>query len=407
MKKQKKSDSMKVLILNCGSSSVKYKLVDMPERTILAKGLVDKIGLKGAAIKHKRNNEAEVVFDGEILDHQAGIEYLLGILVSKKHGSIKDLGEIEAVGHRVVHGGEDFSGSVVISDEVVKSLVKNIDLAPLHNPPNLEGIYAIKHLLPDVPQTGVFDTAFHQTMPAYSYMYGIPYSLYEKYRIRRYGFHGTSHKYVASRACELLKKEPENTKVITCHLGNGSSIAAIMNGKSADTSMGMTPIEGLIMGTRCGDLDVGALLHIAKKEQLSLSNLNKLVNKHSGVLGVSGISSDMRELEDQANKNSQRSKLALDMFNYRIKKYIGAYAAAMNGVDVIVFTGGIGENSSFTRKEVCNGFGFIGLEIDEKVNAATRSKEVVISTPGSKVAVIVIPTDEEMMIAHDTYELLK
>ena len=310
---------MKIIVLNCGSSSIKYQLFDMPSAEVLAKGLVEKIGLKGSLIKHKRNDGAEVKLEGEILDHQAGIEYVLGIMVSEKYGSVKSLDEIDAVGHRVVHGGEFFKGSVYITDDVIKALIQCIDLAPLHNPPNLEGINSITKLLPNVPQVGVFDTAFHQTMPEPSYLYGIPYSLYEKHKIRRYGFHGSSHKFVSLRAAEMVGKNYEDLKIITCHLGNGASLCAIKNGKSFDTSMGMTPIEGLMMGTRCGDIDAGALLHIINSEEIDVTIANVLINKHSGVLGISGVSSDMRDVEDAAKEGNKRAQLALDMFYYRIK----------------------------------------------------------------------------------------
>ncbi|MDY0076212.1 MAG: acetate kinase [Bacteroidales bacterium] len=398
---------MKVIVLNCGSSSIKYQLFEMPSKNVLAKGLVDKIGLKGSAIKHKRSDGVEAKLEGEILDHQAGIQYLLGILVSEKYGSIKDIEEIDAVGHRVVHAGEKFSGSVYITEEVIDALEECVDLAPLHNPPNLKGIYAMKELLPEVPQVGVFDTAFHQTMPPEAYLYGIPYSLYEKYKIRRYGFHGTSHKYVSKRACEILELDYEKQKIVTCHLGNGASMAAIKGGKSVDTSMGMTPIEGLIMGTRCGDLDVGALLYIADKEETSIQNTSTLVNKFSGMIGISGVSSDMRDIQAAADKGNERAKTALEMYQYRVKKYIGAYAAAMGGVDVIVFAGGIGENDTLTRTRSLEGLEFLGLEVDREKSLNSRAKEEVISTPESRVKIIVVPTDEELMIAADTYEIVE
>ncbi len=397
---------MKVIVLNCGSSSIKYQLFEMPQKEVLAKGLVDKIGLKGASIKHKRNDGKELRVEGEILDHQSGIEYLLGILVDKEYGSLANLEEINAVGHRVVHGGEEFSGSVAITDDVIEALEKSSDLAPLHNPPNLKGIYAMKQLLPGVPQAGVFDTAFHQTMPEYSYLYGIPYSLYEKHKIRRYGFHGTSHKYVSARACEILGDDISTKKIVTCHLGNGASMTAINEGKSMDTSMGMTPIEGVMMGTRCGDLDVGALFHIMNKEDLNVKIANTLVNKFSGVLGVSGISSDMRDVELAAEDGHHRAAVAYKMYAYRVKKYVGAYAAAMGGVDIIVFTGGIGENDSVTRANVMEGLEFLGVDFDFEKNKGLRGKEVVLSKPGSKVKVLVVPTNEEMMIASDTYEIV-
>jgi len=397
---------MKIIILNCGSSSIKYQLINMPEAEIIAKGLVDKIGLKGSGINHKRNDGKELKIQGEILDHQSGIEYVLGILISKEYGSLEKLEELDAVGHRVVHGGEDFSGSVIISDKVIKALEKNIDLAPLHNPPNLEGIYAMQKLLPDVPQVGVFDTAFHQTMPEHSYLYAIPYSLYEKHKIRRYGFHGTSHKYVSLKAAEILGKNMADLKIITCHLGNGASLAAIVNGESMDTSMGMTPTEGLMMGTRSGDVDPGALLYIAKKEHLSIANTSTLINKHSGVLGISAVSSDMRELEEAADeKNDKRAKLALDMYHYRVIKYIGAYAAAMGGVDLIIFTGGIGEKGDQTRAEICGNLEFLGVDFDNETNKGLKGKEAIITKKGSKVTVMVVPTNEELMIAKDTYDI--
>ncbi len=396
---------MKILVLNCGSSSIKYQLFDMKLNNVIAKGLVDKIGLKGSAIKHKRTGDSEVKLEGEILDHQQGIEYLLGILTSSKYGSIENINDINAVGHRVVHGAEDFSGSVKITDEVIEALEKASDLAPLHNPPNLKGIYAMKQLLPDVPQIGVFDTAFHQTMPEHSYLYAIPYVLYEKYKIRRYGFHGTSHKYVSAKACEILDVDIKKQKIITCHLGNGSSVAAIENGKSIDTSMGMTPTEGLMMGTRTGDLDPGALLYMASKEDTSIKYTSTLINKFSGLIGVSGVSSDMRDLEEAANNGNVRAALALDMFAYRVKKYIGAYAAALGGVDILVFTGGIGERDPETRKKILNNMEFLGIKTNPD-NLNIKGEEAILSSNDSKVTVMVVPTDEELMIARDTYEIV-
>lgn len=378
----------------------------MPENEVIAKGLVDKIGLKGASIKHKRDDGKEMRAEGEILDHQSGIEYLLGVLIDKEYGSLETLDEIQAVGHRVVHGAEEFSGSVAITEEVIEALEKSSELAPLHNPPNLKGIYAMQQLLPGVPQAGVFDTAFHQTMPEHSFLYGIPYSLYEKHKIRRYGFHGTSHKYVSARACEILGENIAEKKIVTCHLGNGASMTAIKYGKSIDTSMGMTPIEGVMMGTRCGDLDVGALFHIMNKEDLNLKVANTLVNKFSGVLGVSGLSSDMRDCEIAAEEGNHRAALAYKMYAYRVKKYIGAYAAVMGGVDTIVFTGGIGENDSVTRANVIEGLEFLGVDFDFDKNKGVRGKEVILSKPDSKVKVLVVPTNEEMMIAKDTYEIV-
>ncbi|MDZ7741976.1 MAG: acetate kinase [Bacteroidota bacterium] len=398
---------MKILVLNCGSSSIKYQLFNIENEELLAKGLVEKIGLNGSSLRNKRSDGDEIRLEGEILDHQQGIEYLLGVLTSEEHGSIKSLDEINAVGHRVVHGGEKFNSSVRITGEVIKKMEECIDLAPLHNPPNLKGIYSMKALLPNVPQVGVFDTAFHQSMPEYSYMYAIPYALYKKYGLRRYGFHGTSHRYVSRRACEILGVDYGNQKIITCHLGNGSSIAAIKNGKSLDTSMGLTPVEGLMMGTRTGDLDLGVLLYIMDKEEIGTGVANTLINKHSGVLGVSGVSPDMREIENAAAEGHERAKLALDMFHYRIRKYIGAYAAAMGGVDILVFTGGIGENGQETREAIMTDFGYLGLTFDQKKNHCTRGKEEILSDESSKVKALVVPTNEELVIARDTYEIVK
>ncbi len=397
---------MKIIVLNCGSSSIKYELLNMPSKEVLAKGLVEKIGLRGSAIKHSRNDGLEKKITGEILDHQQGIEYLLGILISKEYGSLKNMEEISAVGHRVVHGAEEFSGSVLITKEVIGALERSSELAPLHNPPNLKGIYAMQQLLPNVPQVGVFDTAFHQTMPPHVFLYGIPYVLYEKYKIRRYGFHGTSHNYVSHRACEMLNVDYDKQKIISCHLGNGASVAAIKEGKSYDTSMGMTPTEGLIMGTRTGDLDPGALLFIAEKERTSISYTRTLLNKFSGMIGISGISSDMRNIEEAAEKGNKRAKIALEMFAYRVKKYIGAYAAALGGVDILIFTGGIGENDTETRKKILDNMQFLGIELDEEM-LDKRGQEMILSTENSKVKVLVVPTEEELMIASDTYELVK
>ncbi len=396
---------MKIIVLNCGSSSIKYQLYDMPSSEVIAKGLVEKIGLKGSAIKHWRNDGLEKKLEGEILDHQQGIEYLLGVLISKQYGSLKNLEELSAVGHRVVHAAEEYSGSVLITKDVIKALERSTELAPLHNPPNLKGIYAMTQLLPDVPQVGVFDTAFHQTMPEHVYLYGIPYVLYEKYKVRRYGFHGTSHKYVSARACEILGVDINKQKIITCHLGNGSSVAAIKNGKSYDTSMGMTPTEGLIMGTRTGDIDPGTLLFIAEKEKTSINYTRILINKFSGMLGISGISSDMRDIEKAAEEGNHRAKIALEMYAYRVKKYIGAYAAGMEGLDILVFTGGIGENDTETRKRILSGLEFLGIKTD-KEKMEWRGKEMILSTGDSKVKVLVVPTQEELMIAKDTYEIV-
>ncbi len=398
---------MKIIVLNCGSSSLKYQLFDMPSQKVIAKGLVDKIGLKGSLIKHEMEDGSKATIPGEILDHKQGIEYLLGILLSKKYGCMTSLEELKGVGHRVVHAGEKFGGSVRINDAVIQALEETIDLAPLHNPPNLDGIYAITALLPEIEQVGVFDTAFHQTMPDFSYLYGVPYSMYEKHGVRRYGFHGSSHKFVSLKAAALLGKKPEEVNVITCHLGNGGSIAAVQQGKSLDTSMGMTPIEGLMMGTRSGDLDVGALFHIIKKEELTLPTASTLINKFSGVLGVSGVSSDMRDVEMAGEEGHERAQLALKMYQYRVRKYIGAYAAAMGGVDAIVFTGGIGENDWVTRQEATLGLEFMGAELDKEINTNLRGKETIISTPDSKVKIMLIPTNEELVIASDTHDIIE
>lgn len=379
----------------------------MEKSEVLTKGLVDKIGLAGSTLTNKRNDGDEVMLEGEIVDHQAGIEYALGVLVSKKHGSINSLEEIDAVGHRVVHGGEYFKSSVILDDDSISKIEKCSQLAPLHNPPNLKGIYAMREFLPNIPQAAIFDTAFHQTMPNYAYMYAIPYSLYKKYGLRRYGFHGTSHSYVAKTACEFLKADMEKQRIITCHLGNGASITAIKNGKSIDTSMGLTPVEGMMMGTRSGDLDLGVLTYIIEKEELSVAAANTLINKHSGLLGISGVSSDMREVEGAAADGNERAKLALEVYYYRILKYIGSYTAVMSGVDIIVFTGGIGENSSLTRQSICSKLGFINLKFDFEKNAETKGKLAVLTKGDSPTKVIVVPTDEELVIARETMKLLE
>lgn len=397
---------MKVLVLNCGSSSIKYKLMDMDAKAIMAQGGVEKIGLNGSFLKITLPDGEKVILEGEILEHQAGIEYILGVITSEKYGCIKSLDEIDAVGHRVVHGGEKFNSSVLITDEVIQKIIECIDLAPLHNPPNLSGIYAVRELLPKVPQVGVFDTAFHQTMPKYAYLYGLPYSLYEKYAIRRYGFHGTSHRYVSERVCQFLNVPYEQQKIITCHIGNGASISAIRNGKSVDTSMGMTPVEGLLMGTRCGDVDAGVLTYIMEKENVGSQAISTIVNKYGGVLGVSGVSSDMREIGTAVDKGNERAVLSLNMYNYRIKKYIGAYAAALGGLNMLVFTGGVGENQWQTREVVCENMEFLGIYLDKEKNKSVRGVEAVITTDDSPVKAAVIPTDEELMIAQDTLNLL-
>lgn len=397
---------MKVLVLNCGSSSIKYKFFDMESKDVLAQGGIEKIGLKGSFLKATLPNGDKLVLEGEILEHQAGIEYILGVLTSEKYGCIKSLDEIDAVGHRVVHGGEEFNKSVLINDEVINKMEECIELAPLHNPPNLAGIYAVKELMGDIPQVGVFDTAFHQTMPAEAYMYGLPYSLYEKYAIRRYGFHGTSHRYVSRKGCEILGVPYEEQRIITAHIGNGGSITAIKGGKSVDTSMGMTPVEGLLMGTRCGDVDAGIISFIMEKENIGTQAISTLVNKHSGLLGISGVSSDMREIRAAIAEGNEKAQLAYDMFVYRIKKYIGAYAATLGGVDILMFTGGIGENAFYLREQVCKELAFLGIEIDAEKNSTIFGDEAVISTPDSKITVMIVPTDEEYMIAADTMEIV-
>ncbi len=396
---------MKVLVLNCGSSSIKYKLFEMADHSVLAQGGVEKIGLPDSFLQVKLPNGEKVVIEKEMPEHTVGIQLILDTLVDEKIGCIKDLKEIEAVGHRVVHGGEKFNQSVVITPEVKDMIVKCAELAPLHNPANLKGIDAIEKTLPGVPQVAVFDTAFHQTMPDYAYMYALPYELYEKYAIRRYGFHGTSHRYVSARVCEFLGVNAAEKKVVTAHIGNGGSCAAVLNGKSVDTSMGLTPVEGLVMGTRAGDLDLGAATYIMDKEGLTTAEFNNLVNKKSGLLGVSGVSSDARDIDAAIKAGNHRANLAREMFSYRVKKYVGAYAAAMNGIDILVFTGGIGENDAFIRGEIVKGLSFLGVTLDEEANNC-RGVERVISTPDSKVTVCVIPTDEELMIASDTEALV-
>ena len=379
----------------------------MKSKEVVAQGGIEKIGMKGSFLKLTLPDGQKVMLEGEILEHRAGIEYILGVLLSEKYGCIKSLDEIEAVGHRVVHGGERFNKSVLINEEVIQMLNDCIELAPLHNPPNLKGIYAIQELMPETPQVGVFDTAFHQTMPDYAYTYGIPYVLYEKYGIRRYGFHGTSHRYVSRRACDFLGVPYEKQRIITAHIGNGGSVTAIKNGESIDTSMGMTPVEGLIMGTRSGDLDPGVISYIMEKEHMGTKGISTLLNKFSGVLGISGISSDMREIQAGIKADNKRAVLAMKTYNYRIKKYVGSYAAVLGGADILVFTGGVGENQAITRSEVCQDMAFMGIELDEELNATARAEEVVISKPSSKVKVVIIPTDEELTIARDTVEILK
>jgi len=378
----------------------------MENEEVEAKGLVERIGISGSVLKHQPKNGEKVVIEEDMPTHKEALKHVIDALMHEEYGVIKDMKEINAVGHRVVHAGEKFACSVVITEEVINALKECIDLAPLHNPPNIIGIEACQQLMPGVPMVGVFDTAFHQTMPKEAYIYALPYELYEKYGVRRYGFHGTSHKYVSQRAAALLGKNIEDLKIVTCHLGNGASVAAVKHGKSVDTSMGFTPLEGLAMGTRCGDIDPAIVKFIAEKEGLDLNGVDKLLNKQSGVLGVSGVSSDFRDIEEAAEKGNERASLALKLFAYRVRKYIGAYAAAMGGIDAIVFTAGLGENSAQMRADVCEGLEFLGVEIDPEKNNV-RGKEVDVSKEGSKVKVLLIPTNEELMIARDTMELIK
>ena len=397
---------MNILVVNCGSSSIKYQFIEAETNTRLAKGLVARIGMSGAVLTNTRHDNDTIKLTGEILDHGMAIEYVLAVLLSKNHGVIRDKSEIHAVGHRVVHGAEDFAGSVLITDAVLQSLKDNVELAPLHNPHNIRGIAACMQHLPDVPQVGVFDTAFHQSMAPSTYLYGIPYVFYKKYKIRRYGFHGTSHFFVSNRMADIMGKSITDLRIITCHLGNGCSMAAVKHGQSVDTSKGFTPLEGLIMGTRSGDLDPQLILYIMGKEGLSLAEATTLLNKHSGLMGISGVSSDMREIEEESQKGHERAKIAFDMFCMRVTKYIGAYAAEMGGVDALVFTGGIGENSTLVRDHVCRQLGFMGVQFDPDKNN-TGPKERVITTDDSPVMVGVVPTNEELVIALDTMAIVR
>jgi len=396
---------MKILVLNCGSSSIKYQLIESDTKEVITKGGIEKIGLPGAFIKYNAANGEKKTIEQDIPEHTVGVELIFKVLTDPTDGALKSLQELDAVGHRVVHGGEKFAESVLINDEVLKQIEACNDLAPLHNPANLKGIAAVTKLLPNLPQVAVFDTAFHQTMPAKAYMYAIPYALYDKYAVRRYGFHGTSHRYVSARALEFLGMKAEGSKVITAHIGNGGSLAAVKDGKCVDTSMGLTPLEGLVMGTRSGDIDGGAVTFLEKKLGLDADGMSNLLNKKSGVAGITGGSSDMRDVENAAKAGEPRAVLAQDMYFYRIKKYIGAYAAAMGGVDVIVFTAGVGENQLSMRAAVCEGLEFLGVKFDASKNTK-RGEECIISADDSKVKVVVIPTDEELMIATDTMNLL-
>ena len=395
---------MKVLVINCGSSSLKYQLIDSRSEEVLAAGLCERIGIDGR-MTHTPSSGNTVVKNDPLPDHGAAIQAVLSALTDKAHGVISSLGEIGAVGHRLVHGGEKFAASVIINDEVIAEVEACNDLAPLHNPANLIGVRACRQIMPDVPMVGVFDTAFHQTMPPKAYLYGIPHQYYQEHKVRRYGFHGTSHNYVSQRIHHLAELDPDNSRVIVCHLGNGASVTAVKNGKSVDTSMGLTPLEGLIMGTRSGDLDPGVIEYIAKKEHLTLEEVLKVLNKESGVLGLSGVSSDFRDLTEAMEQGNEQAAVAVEAFCYRVAKHIGAYTTALNGVDAIVFTAGIGENAAHIRSMICDYLGFLGITIDEEKNAV-RGKETEISTPDSKVSVFVIPTNEELAIARETAALL-
>lgn len=398
---------MKVLVLNCGSSSIKYKLYDMNGQKELASGVIEKIGLPDSFLKFTLSDGSKQVITQEIKEHTAGIELILKTLTDAKYGAIKSLDQIDAVGHRVVHGGDKFCSSVVINQEVIDKIEECVDLAPLHNPANLKGIYAIQKILPKVPQVAVFDTSFHQTMPSYAYIYALPYDYYEKYGVRRYGFHGTSHRYVAKRGCEFLGLDLENSRIITAHIGNGGSITAIKNGKSIDTSMGMTPVEGLMMGSRSGNIDLGVLTYLMDKENLSTQQINDIINKKSGLVGVSGVSSDMRDIENAIEQGNERARLAMDMYFYYILKYISGYIAVLGGVDAIIFTGGVGENQPIMRKYVCDSLAFLGVDFNNELNDRIKGRETELTFPNSKVRVAVIPTNEELAIAIDTEELVE
>ena len=398
---------MKILVLNCGSSSIKYKLFNMDNNEVIAQGGIEKIGMAGSFLKLTTQSGEKKVIEKEIPEHTVGVKFIFEILTSQEYGVISSLTEINAVGHRMVHGGEKFNKSVLLTPEVLEAFAACNDLAPLHNPANLKGVNAVTELLPDVPQVGVFDTAFHQTMPDYAYLYAIPYELYQKYGVRRYGFHGTSHRFVSGEICKYLGIEAEGSKIITCHIGNGGSISAVKDGKSVDTTMGLTPLEGIMMGTRSGDIDGGAVTFLMEKEGLDSTAMSNLLNKKSGLLGISGVSSDMREVSAAVEEGNERAALAKKMYAYRIKKYIGAFAAAMGGVDVVIFTGGVGENRDEVRAAACEGLEFLGIKIDQEVNKQILfGKNGIISTPDSKVKVVVLPTDEELMIASDTAALV-
>ena len=396
---------MKVLVINCGSSSLKYQVLEMESETLLCKGLVERIGIAGSILKHEKEGMDKFVVETPMKDHKEAIGHVLNALIDKTHGVAASMDEIGAVGHRVVHAGEKYASSVLLTADVIKALEECVSLAPLHNPPNLLGIAACGELMPNTPMVGVFDTAFHQTMPPEAYIYALPYEYYTKYGVRRYGFHGTSHKYVSQRAAIMLNKDVKDLKVITCHLGNGASIAAIDGGKVVDTSMGFTPLEGLVMGTRCGDIDPAIIDFICDKEGLSLAQMNNVLNKKSGVLGISGVSSDFRDIEAAAKEGNQRAQLALKVYSNKVKFYIGAYMAELNGADAVVFTAGVGENGIAMRSSICTEMEHLGIEISEERNNV-RGKETVISKDSSKVKILLIPTNEELMIAKDTYQIV-
>ena len=398
---------MKVLVLNCGSSSIKYKLYNMDDESVLAQGGVERIGIDNAFIKVKLSNGEKKQIMADLPTHKEGVALVFQCLLDPEFGAIKSLDEIDAVGHRIVQGGDKFNKSVILTKQVEEGIEELCDLAPVHNAGHLKGIRAVDALMPTTPQVCVFDNAFHSTMPDYAYLYAVPYELYEKYHVRRYGFHGTSHRYVSKRVCEILGLEVNNSKIITCHIGNGASVAAVLNGKVIDTSMGLTPLAGLMMGTRCGDIDPSAVTYLMEKLGKKPQEMADYLNKKSGVVGITGISSDMRDIENAASEGNERAQLALKMYDYRIKKYIGAYAAALGGVDAIVFTAGVGENQTGTREKACEGLEFLGINIDVAKNATIRGEEAVISTPESKVKVVVVPTDEEIVIARDTKELVE
>ncbi len=397
---------MNILVLNCGSSSIKYKLFEMNEKKVVAQGGIEKIGLPASFIKFNMPDGSKKIIEAPIPEHTKGVELIFSVLTNADYGVLKSLDELDAVGHRMLHAGSKITKSSVLTKEVLDVFESCNDLGPLHNPANLKGVNAVKALLPNITQVGVFDTAFHQTMPDYAYMYALPYEYYEKHGIRRYGFHGTSHRYVSQRVCEFLGVSPIGKKIITCHVGNGGSVSAVVDGKCVDTSMGLTPLEGLMMGTRCGDIDPAIVPFLMKHENLSASEIDTIMNKKSGLLGISGKTSDMREIQDLIDAGDERAKLAQKMYYYRLRKYIGTYAAAMGGVDIVLFTGGVGENKFDCREEACRGLEFMGIKLDLEKNKVTRD-EAVISTPDSRVTVCVIPTDEELMIATDTLALVQ